>query len=194
MANTIQREVNFQNVMYSLLQIEIRYQLCTSSLGFPQITKERSRHSIGGAVKIYGSKGKIVGPITMERRHIGVKLPILGEINKEAGSPIGLYAILYTFLLYLELLILMYIKSSSCSQEEQLRQVNTRNSSTYLTHKSDKNKGLWKVRSERRGRRSTSSEEKSVPNNLSREPRTGRRRGTYLSGSRGKEKKLQGAA
>ena len=75
-----------------------------------------------------------VGPITMERRHIGVKLPILGEINKEAGSPIGLYAILYTFLLYLELLILMYIKSSSCSQEEQLRQVNTRNSTTYLTH------------------------------------------------------------
>ena len=70
----------------------------------------------------------------MERRHIGVKLPILGEINKEAGSPIGLYAILYTFLLYLELLILVYIKSSSCSQEEQLRQVNTRNSSTYLTH------------------------------------------------------------
>ena len=25
----------------------------------------------------------------MERRHIDVKLPILGEINKEAGSPIG---------------------------------------------------------------------------------------------------------
>ena len=67
-----------------------------------------------------------VGPITVERRYIGVKLPILGEINKEAGSPIGLYAILYTFLLYLELLILVYIKSSSCSQEEQLRQVNTR--------------------------------------------------------------------
>ena len=61
------------------------------------------------------------GPITVERRHIGVKLPILGEINKEAGSPIGLYAILYAFLLYLELLILVYIKSSSCSQEEQLR-------------------------------------------------------------------------
>ena len=51
----------------------------------------------------------------MERRHIGVKLPILDEINKEAGSPIGLYAILYTFLLYLEFLILVYIKSSSCS-------------------------------------------------------------------------------
>ena len=51
----------------------------------------------------------------MERRYIGVKLSILGEINKEAGSLIGLYAILYTFLLYLELLILVYIKSSFCS-------------------------------------------------------------------------------
>ena len=70
----------------------------------------------------------------MERRHIGVKLPILGEINKEAGSPIGLYAILYIFLLYLELLILIYIKGSSCSQEERLRQVNIRNSSTYLIY------------------------------------------------------------
>ena len=48
-----------------------------------------------------------VGPITMERRYIGVKLPILGEINKEAGSPIGLYTILYAFLLYLEFLILV---------------------------------------------------------------------------------------
>ena len=37
-----------------------------------------------------------VGLITMERRHIGVKLPILDEI-------------------------LVYIKSSFCSQEEQLR-------------------------------------------------------------------------
>ena len=81
----------------------------------------------------------------MERRHIGVKLPILGEINKEAGSPIGLYAILYTFLLYLELLILVYIKSSSCSQEEQLRQVKTRNSSTYLTHQVRHNSKHFKV-------------------------------------------------
>ena len=56
-----------------------------------------------------------VGPITMERRYIGVKLPILGEINKEAGSSIGLCTILYTFLLYLEFLILVYIKSSSYS-------------------------------------------------------------------------------
>ena len=70
----------------------------------------------------------------MERRYIGVKLSILGEINKEAGSPIGLYVILYIFLLYLELLILMYIKSSFCSQEEQLRQVNIRNLSIYLTY------------------------------------------------------------
>ena len=73
------------------------------------------------ALTFQGPRCSVVGPITMERRHIGVKLPILGEINKEAGSPIGLYAILYTFLLYLELLILVYIKSSFCSQEEQLR-------------------------------------------------------------------------
>ena len=60
----------------------------------------------------------LVGPITMERRHIGVKLPILDKINKEARSPIGLYIILYIFLLYLEFLILIYIKNSSYSQEE----------------------------------------------------------------------------
>ena len=60
----------------------------------------------------------------MERRHIGVKLSILSKINKEAGSLIGLYTILYIFLLYLEFLILVYIKSSSYSQEEQLRQIN----------------------------------------------------------------------
>ena len=65
----------------------------------------------------------------MERRYIGVKLLILDKINKETGSLIELYTILYVFLLYLEFLILVYIKSSSCSQEEQLRQVNTRNSS-----------------------------------------------------------------
>ena len=70
----------------------------------------------------------------MERRHIGVKLPILNKINKEIKSPIGLYIILYTFLLYLELLILVCIKSFFYFQKKQLRQINTKNSSTYLTH------------------------------------------------------------
>ena len=64
-----------------------------------------------------------VEPITIDRRHIGVKLPILCEINQVARSPIWLYLILYAFLLYSELLLLVYIKSSSCTQKERLMKV-----------------------------------------------------------------------